>query len=144
MENLIKQEIQSLQMTLSFFLMLIQDSESGFTSDELVQKYAEDWYTQWSYTMTPWSIEVFMPLFKLLQDFESSNPNDILLSFYWSKFDKFNNLMWSITPRLGKILNSTGWLGSSAPKQKDTDLPYNGVFHHPSSKKIKDELLVLV
>ena len=94
--------------------------------------------------MTPWSVEVFMPLFKLLQDFETSNPNDVLLNLYWSKFDKFHNLMWSITPTPGRILNLTGWLGSLVPNQIISEVPYNGVFDHTSSKKVKVELLVLV
>jgi hypothetical protein len=144
MEKLIKLEIESLQLSMTFFLMLIQDTDSGMPIEELVQKYAEDWYTQWSYTMTPWSVEVFMPLFKLLQDFETSNPNDVLLSFYWSKFDKFYTLMWRITPRLGKILNSAGWLGSKAPEQQVECLPYNGVFQHTLAKKLIKELQVMV
>lgn len=144
MEDSIKSEIESLQMSLTFFVMLVEDYESGFTTDELIDKYTEDWYTQWSYTMTPWSIEVFKPLFQLLQDFETSNPNDLLLNFYWSKFDILILVMWTMTHRLGTVLNSTGWLGSIAPKNDISKTPYNSMFNHPPLKKIHKSLLVEV
>jgi hypothetical protein len=143
MENQIKHEIESLQYSMSFFLMLIEDFDSGSTIEEIIDKYTEDWYTQWSYTMTPWSVEVFMPLFKLLQDFETVNPQDLLLSYYWAKFDTMKNLMWKITPKLGRILNETAWLGSKPPDTSN-QIPYEDVFKHSHTLKLDKQLLVAV
>jgi hypothetical protein len=55
MEEFIRNEIIGLQNSINFFMILIEEYDNGTPPELIGSKYAEEWYSEWSYAIMPWS-----------------------------------------------------------------------------------------